>query len=99
MFNLIRRIAAWAERHPRPSAGRHRRHLSASPAAAVLPEPQTRITVPRQRRPQEADLIWADDSTLVRPYVLSGEERRQYRSDLAGLKPSTSTNRNRTERT
>ncbi len=72
MFDSIRRAASWTRRQFVPPAGRHRQPASATrqneePVAPVAHRPPL--------PPYWVEAIRAEEATLVRPYVLTVEER------------------------
>ncbi|MGA5132685.1 hypothetical protein ACPCTO_23050 [Streptomyces olivoreticuli] len=72
MFDFIRRAASWTRRQFVPPAGRHRQPASATrqseePVAPVVRRPPL--------PPYWAEAVRAEEATLVRPYVLTVEER------------------------
>ncbi|WP_327368694.1 hypothetical protein [Streptomyces sp. NBC_01217] len=72
MFDHIRRTAAWARGRLVPASGRQGRSLSASPP----PMKPKALPVPKPQQPaQRSDSTREEHSTLVRPYMLTVEER------------------------
>lgn len=79
MFNLFNRVAAWIVRQLSPPAGRHRERqrplLRDLPAPTASPSPAGLILRPSSAAPRWS-LIRAEETALVRPYVLAAERRR-----------------------
>lgn len=81
MFDHIRRAAEWAMRQFNPPSGCHRRQ----PQTRWLPNERLgrsgELALPAQRSPKHAELIRADVSDIVRPYVLTIEEQTRRRRE------------------
>ncbi|MCC3774084.1 hypothetical protein [Streptomyces sp. UNOB3_S3] len=76
MVETIRRVVAWAIRQFVPPPGRHRRGApSHSPAATPVAAPAASTwRIPRQPT-HDPETLRAEENALVRPYVLTDEER------------------------
>lgn len=79
VFDHIRRAAAWTRRQLvppllAPSIGRHRRRSGARTYEAFASTPALLVGRPLWY-PKNAELLRAEDHTLVRPYLLAHEER------------------------
>ena len=81
VFDHIRRAAAWTRQRLGPASGRHRLSMSTRLSAPQTPAPAS-LRMPRVQAPvrRPEPTISAEDTVLVRPYVLTREERvRQWR--------------------
>jgi hypothetical protein len=77
VFDHIRRAAAWTRRQLLPPRkNRHRLGSVTSPTDAVASTPGLPTSRPL-RYPKHGEPIRAEDNALVRPYVLTHEERRR----------------------
>ncbi|MFJ9415663.1 hypothetical protein ACIRPT_16030 [Streptomyces sp. NPDC101227] len=76
MLRAIGTIFEWTLRRLLPSRGRHR-SAYAPPAAQCVDEP---MPAPLLVPARHAALLRGEDSYLIRPYVLTSEERRERRA-------------------
>ncbi|MEU2244027.1 hypothetical protein ABZ572_32035 [Streptomyces sp. NPDC018338] len=79
MLNRIRRaIARTRERYAQKP--RHRRALPPIRLTLTHPTPPDRQALPLRQLQARADFLPGEETALVRPYVLAGEQRTRQRS-------------------
>ncbi|QES21643.1 hypothetical protein DEJ46_23145 [Streptomyces venezuelae] len=79
MFNRIRRaIRRTRERYAQTT--RHREVLTPTRLTLVLPKPSDELTLLLRQFRNRTDFVPGEETALVRPYVLAGEQRTRQSS-------------------
>lgn len=83
MFNHIRKAAHWIAQQLFPATGHYRQR---APVRGPLPRTaRTALALRPHGTAAPASAIWAEDTSLIRPYVLSADEwARRRRQSLSG---------------
>jgi hypothetical protein len=82
VFNRIRRAISLASRRHRPR-GRHRRSLTPAGPTVIAPAQTGGPTLVMRQHRGRADVIVGEETALVRPYVMTSEERARHRTTAA----------------
>jgi hypothetical protein len=78
MPNLFARVAAWFARQLFPPAGRHsQRPLPRTALAPIAVSPPARSALRVEQAAPRKSFIRAEETALVRPYVLAAERRHR----------------------
>ncbi|KQX57986.1 MULTISPECIES: hypothetical protein [unclassified Streptomyces] len=81
MLNRIRRaIRRTRERYAQTA--RHRGALTPTRPTLILPKPSNELTLFLRRLGDRTDFLAGEETALVRPYVLAGEQRTRQSSAL-----------------